>query len=67
MMLKTVVAMLGLVGGMLLHCKALRKFEHSKGWIKALLVEAENKRMLLMTFVEVAMPTWYKRPTSCAI
>jgi ubiquinol oxidase len=61
MMLETVAAVPGMVGGMLLHCKSLRRFEHSGGWIKALLEEAENERMHLMTFMEVANPRWYER------
>ncbi|XVF66554.1 hypothetical protein PTKIN_Ptkin10aG0046100 [Pterospermum kingtungense] len=56
-----VAAMPGMVGGMLLHCNSLRRFEHSGGCIKALLEEAENERMHLMTFMEVAKPKWYKR------
>ncbi|XP_027360034.1 ubiquinol oxidase 1, mitochondrial isoform X3 [Abrus precatorius] len=40
MMLETVAAVPGMVGGMLLHCKSLRRFEHSGGWIKALIEEA---------------------------
>lgn len=61
MMLETVAAVPGMVGGMLLHCKSLRRFEHSGGWIKALLEEAENERMHLMTFMEVSKPKWYER------
>ncbi|KNA15569.1 hypothetical protein SOVF_097280 [Spinacia oleracea] len=61
MMLETVAAVPGMVGGMLLHCKSLRKFEQSGGWIKALLEEAENERMHLMTFMEVVNPRWYER------
>ncbi|KAM7259056.1 hypothetical protein ACFE04_014797 [Oxalis oulophora] len=61
MMLETVAAVPGMVGGMLLHCKSLRRFEHSGGWIRALLEEAENERMHLMTFMEVAKPRWYER------
>ncbi|MCD7457545.1 Alternative oxidase, mitochondrial precursor [Datura stramonium] len=61
MMLETVAAVPGMVGGMLLHCKSLRRFEHSGGWIKALLEEAENERMHLMTFMEVTKPKWYER------
>ncbi|PIA25864.1 hypothetical protein AQUCO_10500003v1 [Aquilegia coerulea] len=61
MMLETVAAVPGMVGGMLLHCKSLRRFEHSGGWIKALLEEAENERMHLMTFMEVSNPRWYER------
>ncbi|CAH2053030.1 unnamed protein product [Thlaspi arvense] len=61
MMLETVAAVPGMVGGMLLHCKSLRRFEQSGGWIKALLEEAENERMHLMTFMEVAKPKWYER------
>jgi ubiquinol oxidase len=61
MMLETVAAVPGMVGGMLLHCKSLRRFEDSGGWIKALLEEAENERMHLMTFMEVSKPKWYER------
>ncbi|KAJ7559684.1 hypothetical protein O6H91_04G096500 [Diphasiastrum complanatum] len=61
MMLETVAAVPGMVGGMLLHLKSLRRFEHSGGWIKALMEEAENERMHLMTFMEVAKPVWYER------
>jgi ubiquinol oxidase len=61
MMLETVAAVPGMVGGLLLHCKSLRRFEQSGGWIKALLEEAENERMHLMTFMEVSNPRWYER------
>ncbi|GLU05272.1 hypothetical protein SLE2022_223810 [Rubroshorea leprosula] len=67
MMLETVAAVPGMVGGMLLHCKSLRRFEHSGGWIKALLEEAENERMHLMTFMEVAQPRWYERALVFAV
>lgn len=67
MLLETVAAVPGMVGGMLLHCKSLRRFEHSGGWIKALLEEAENERMHLMTFVEVARPKWYERALVFAV
>ncbi|KAM5573737.1 ubiquinol oxidase 2, mitochondrial-like [Rosa sericea] len=67
MMLETVAAVPGMVGGMLLHCKSLRRFEHSGGWIKALLEEAENERMHLMTFMEVANPKWYERALVFAV
>ncbi|XP_073101398.1 ubiquinol oxidase 1a, mitochondrial [Elaeis guineensis] len=61
MMLETVAAVPGMVGGMLLHLRSLRRFEHSGGWIRALLEEAENERMHLMTFMEVTKPRWYER------
>ncbi|CAO2838108.1 unnamed protein product [Amaranthus hypochondriacus] len=67
MMLETVAAVPGMVGGMLLHCKSLRRFEHSGGWIKALLEEAENERMHLMTFMEVVNPRWYERALVFAV
>lgn len=35
--------------------------EHSGGWIKALLEEAENERMHLMTFVEITKPRLWER------
>lgn len=67
MMLETVAAVPGMVGGLLLHCKSLRRFETSGGWIKALLEEAENERMHLMTFMEVAKPKWYERALVFAV
>ena len=59
--LETVAAVPGMVGGMLLHLKSLRKIEDDKGWIKTLLDEAENERMHLMTFIHVAKPTAVER------
>ncbi|PNT69270.1 hypothetical protein BRADI_3g52505v3 [Brachypodium distachyon] len=67
MMLETVAAVPGMVGGMLLHLRSLRRFEHSGGWIRALLEEAENERMHLMTFMEVAGPKWYERALVLAV
>ncbi|XP_057976561.1 ubiquinol oxidase, mitochondrial-like isoform X2 [Malania oleifera] len=61
MMLETVAAVPGMVGGIQLHLRSLRKFEQSGGWIKALLEEAENERMHLMTMVELVQPRWYER------
>ncbi|KDP27352.1 hypothetical protein JCGZ_20176 [Jatropha curcas] len=61
MMLETVAAVPGMVGGMLLHLRSLRRFQQSGGWIKALLEEAENERMHLMTMVELVQPRWYER------
>ncbi|KAJ4729087.1 Ubiquinol oxidase [Melia azedarach] len=66
-LLETVAAVPGMVGGMLLHCKSLRRFEQSGGWIKALLEEAENERMHLMTFIELTNPKWYERALVFAV
>ena len=59
--LETVAAVPGMVGGMLLHLKSLRKMQDDKGWIKILLDEAANERMHLMTFIEIAKPTFIER------
>ena len=59
--LETVAAVPGMVAGMLTHLKSLRKMEDDRGWIKVLLEEAENERMHLMTFIEVAKPTSIER------
>ncbi|CAL5030229.1 unnamed protein product [Urochloa decumbens] len=61
LLLETVAAVPGMVGGMLLHLRSLRRFEQSGGWIRALLEEAENERMHLMTFLEVTQPRWWER------
>ncbi|XP_072958231.1 ubiquinol oxidase 1a, mitochondrial-like [Typha angustifolia] len=67
MMLETVAAVPGMVGGMLLHLRSLRRFEHTGGWVRVLLEEAENERMHLMTFMEVAKPRWYERALVIAV
>lgn len=59
--LETVAAVPGMVGGMLIHLKSLRKIKEDKGWIKTLLDEAENERMHLMTFINIAKPTLFER------
>ena len=59
--LETVAAVPGMVAGMLLHLKSLRKMQDDKGWIKILLDEAANERMHLMTFIQIAKPTFIER------
>lgn len=59
--LETVAAVPGMVGGMLIHLRCLRKQCQDNGWIKQLLDEAENERMHLMTFIEIAKPNWFER------
>ena len=59
--LETVAAVPGMVGGLLQHLKALRHIRDDEGWIKELLDEAENERMHLMTFVEISRPTTAER------
>eukprot|EP00245_Coleochaete_scutata_P018603 TRINITY_DN9774_c0_g1_i1.p1 TRINITY_DN9774_c0_g1~~TRINITY_DN9774_c0_g1_i1.p1 ORF type:complete len:414 (+),score=67.56 TRINITY_DN9774_c0_g1_i1:151-1392(+) len=67
MMLETVAAVPGMVGGLLLHLQSLRRFEHTGGWIRTLLDEAENERMHLMTFMEVSQPKWWERMLVMAV
>ena len=52
--LETVAAVPGMVGGLWQHLTALRKMRDDEGWIRTLLDEAENERMHLMTFIEIA-------------
>lgn len=59
--LETVAAVPGMVGGMVRHMRSLRRLEDDKGWIHTLLSEAENERMHLMTFIEIARPSWFER------
>ena len=59
--LETVAAVPGMVGGLLIHLKCLRRMKQDEGWIRALLDEAENERMHLMTFVEIASPNKFER------
>lgn len=59
--LETVAAVPGMVGGLWQHLTALRKMRDDAGWIRTLLDEAENERMHLMTFIEIAQPSWLER------
>lgn len=59
--LETVAAVPGMVGGLLQHLKALRRIRDDQGWIRTLLDEAENERMHLMTFIQIAQPNLFER------
>ncbi len=59
--LETVAAVPGMVGGALQHLKALRHIRDDQGWIKELLDEADNERMHLMTFIKIAQPSRFER------
>ena len=59
--LETVAAVPGMVGGLLQHLKALRHIRDDQGWIRELLEEADNERMHLMTFIEIVQPTLAER------
>ena len=60
--LETVAGVPGMVAGMWQHLRSLRKMQpDDRGWIKTLLNEAENERMHLMIFVEIAKPNWFER------
>jgi ubiquinol oxidase len=59
--LETVAAVPGMVGGALIHLKSLRSMKDDEGWIHQLLDEAENERMHLMTFIHIAKPSRLER------
>jgi len=59
--LETVAAVPGMVGGALQHLHSLRKMESDHGWIRTLLDEAENERMHLMTFIHIVQPSRLER------
>ena len=59
--LETVAAVPGMVGATITHLTCLRRMVDDEGWIRKLMEEAENERMHLMTFVEIAKPTVFER------
>ena len=65
--LETVAAVPGMVGAMFTHLTSLRRMRDDEGWIRTLLEEAENERMHLMTFIEIAKPTWFERMVILAV
>jgi len=59
--LETVAALPGMVGGVLQHLHSLRLIEADYGRIRLLLDEAENERMHLMTFIQITQPSGLER------
>lgn len=60
--LETIAGVPGMVAGMWIHLKSLRSMKTGYGpLIRELLAEAENERMHLMFFIEVAKPNWFER------
>jgi ubiquinol oxidase len=59
--LETVAAVPGMVGGLIHHLVSLRLIKDDHGWIKTLLHEAENERMHLMVYSHIYKPTYFER------
>lgn len=59
--LETVAAVPGMVGASMTHLRCLRRMCDDQGWIRILMEEAENERMHLMTFIEIAQPSAFER------
>ena len=60
--LETIAGVPGMVAGVWLHAKSLRKMK--TGWgpmIREMMEEAENERMHLMIFIDIAKPSWLER------
>ena len=60
--LETIAGVPGMVAGMWIHLKSLRQMRTGYGpMIRELLAEAENERMHLMFFIEIAQPNLLER------
>lgn len=60
--LETIAGVPGMVAGMWIHLKSLRQMRTGYGpMIRELLAEAENERMHLMFFIEIAQPNVFER------
>ena len=60
--LETIAGVPGMVAGMLIHLRSLRKMKTGYGsQIREMLAEAENERMHLMFFIELAKPNSFER------
>ena len=60
--LETIAGVPGMVAGVWLHAKSRRKMK--TGWgpmIREMMEEAENERMHLMIFIDIAKPSWLER------
>ena len=60
--LETIAGVPGMVAGMWMHFKSLRSMKAGYGkHIREMLAEAENERMHLMFFIEIAKPNIFER------
>lgn len=59
--LETIASVPGMIGGFFQHLKSLRLIRDDRGWIRALLDEAENERIHLLVYSELAHPTKFER------
>tara|TARA_Y100001978_G_scaffold68011_1_gene61170 strand:+ start:475 stop:1077 length:603 start_codon:yes stop_codon:yes gene_type:complete len=60
--LETVAGVPGMVAGVWMHFKSLRAMKAGYGeQIREMLAEAENERMHLMFFIEIARPNYFER------
>jgi ubiquinol oxidase len=60
--LETIAGVPGMVAGVCMHFKSLRNMKTGWGpYISEMLAEAENERMHLMIFIEIAQPNWFER------
>ena len=60
--LETIAGVPGMVAGMLIHLRSLRSMKTGYGaQIREMLAEAENERMHLMFFIEIAKPNLFER------
>ena len=60
--LETIAGVPGMVAGVWMHFKSLRNMKTGLGsYINEMLSEAENERMHLMFFIEIAKPNWLER------
>ena len=61
-MLETIAGVPGMVAGMWIHLRSLRQMKTGYGpTIRELLAEAENERMHLMFFIDIAKPNALER------
>ena len=60
--LETIAGVPGMIAGMLIHLRSLRRMERGNGtMIQEMLDEAMNERKHLMFFIEIARPNWFER------
>eukprot|EP00741_Cyanophora_paradoxa_P002203 tig00000555_g2135.t1 len=65
--LETVAGVPGFVSAMISHLRSLRNIQHDSDHIQTLLDEAENERMHLMVFMEIARPNLFERGLVLAV
>ncbi|MEO8125825.1 MAG: alternative oxidase [Bryobacteraceae bacterium] len=60
LVLESIAAVPGMIGALLIQLRSARRLSSDHGMVRALVSEAENERMHLLVFRQIAIPLWWE-------